>query len=409
MRGGARLGNRSSGEVLAALPDEIAATVVRDGPAVVIACGTEEVIESNGTAVFAALDALSSGWWAGFISYELGRAVERVERRVRRAANLPDARFMRFSARVRLQPGHDPIFEGRGDALRRLVDAVDNPEPVPAPEGIDRWTSSLNHDEYEQGVRTIVELIESGHCYQANLTRRLTGQPVDAIRLWSAVDAGNPAPHATFFRFDDLAIVSASPELFLHLDGGRVFTRPIKGTNKNALDLMASAKDYAENVMIVDLSRNDLGRIAVPGSIQVPGLCELETHPGLVHLVSTVSAEMRDGVGLGGLLRATFPPASVTGAPKPRVLQVIEDLEPVTRDIYCGALGWIDTDQARADLSVAIRTFAIDEETRFGVGSGITADSNPTAEWEETELKASRLLALAGTTSARVQVGAGLR
>jgi len=192
--------------------------------------------------------------------------------------------------------------------------------------------------------------------------------------------------------------VSASPERFLAVDGAAVETRPIKGTAVHEADLRASEKDRAENVMIVDLARNDLGRVCEPGSVHVPGLCELEAHPGLVHLVSTVRGSRRAEVGLGGLLRATFPPASVTGAPKPRVLQEIEDLEPVRRGIYCGAVGWIDTVADRADLAVAIRTFVIAAgETQLGVGGGITADSDPAAEWHETELKAARLLTVAGT------------
>ena len=173
-------------------------------------------------------------------------------------------------------------------------------------------------------------------------------------------------------------MISASPERFLRVDGRDVETRPIKGTAVSPARLLASAKDRAENVMIVDLARNDLGRVCEPGSVQVPSLCELETHPGLVHLVSTVRGALRPEVGLGGLLRATFPPASVTGAPKPRVLQEIEDLEPVSRGVYCGAVGWIDTVADRADLAVAIRTFTVaDGATQLGVGGGITADSEP--------------------------------
>jgi para-aminobenzoate synthetase component 1 len=192
--------------------------------------------------------------------------------------------------------------------------------------------------------------------------------------------------------------VSASPERFLRVDGRRVETRPIKGTAVSPAWLRASEKDRAENVMIVDLARNDLGRVCRPGSVTVPGLCELEPHPGLVHLVSTVRGTLRDDVGFGGLLRATFPPASVTGAPKPRVLQAIEDLEPVRRGVYCGAVGWVDTVRDRADLAVAIRTFTVTPAgTQLGVGGGITADSDPAAEWRETELKAARLLAAAGT------------
>jgi para-aminobenzoate synthetase component 1 len=161
--------------------------------------------------------------------------------------------------------------------------------------------------------------------------------------------------------------------------------------------LERSAKDRAENVMITDLARNDLGRVCVPGSVAVPALCLPEAHPGLWHLVSTVTGRLRPGVGTGALVRATFPPASVTGAPKPRVLQAIEDLEPVTRGVYCGAVGWIDPAEAALELNVAIRTFQIlTGRTHLGVGGGITVDSDPAAEWRETELKAARLLAVAG-------------
>jgi anthranilate/para-aminobenzoate synthase component I len=182
-----------------------------------------------------------------------------------------------------------------------------------------------------------------------------------------------------------------------------VETRPIKGTAGQRSVLVRSAKDRAENVMITDLARNDLGRVCIPGSVAVPALCAAEAHPGLWHLVSTVTGELRPGVGTGALVRATFPPASVTGAPKPRVLQAIEDLEPVTRGVYCGAVGWIgELDQppprhAALELNVAIRTFQILEgRTHLGVGGGITVDSDPAAEWRETELKAARLLAVAG-------------
>src|SRR5262249_37188955 len=160
-----------------------------------------------------------------------------------------------------------------------------------------------------------------------------------------------------------------------------------KGTAAHADWLRASKKDHAENVMITDLSRNDLGRVCEYGSIHVPGLCDVEAHPGLQHMVSTVRGELRDDVTLGALLRATFPPASVTGAPKPRVMQAIEDLEPVRRGVYCGAIGWIDGDRARAELAVAIRTFTItNNRTYLGVGGGIVADSRADAEWNETEL-----------------------
>jgi para-aminobenzoate synthetase component 1 len=202
-------------------------------------------------------------------------------------------------------------------------------------------------------------------------------------------------------------VVSASPERFLRVERDSVETRPIKGTGTDAGQLRASGKDRAENVMIVDLARNDLGRVCRPGTVAVPDLCRIEQHPGLVHLVSTVRGRRRDDVGLGSLLRAVFPPASITGAPKPRVMQAIEDLEPVPRGVYCGATGWFDATRDRADLAVAIRTFSCtDRVTTFGVGAGITIDSDPAAEWDETELKAARLLALAGARTEPVLAGA---
>jgi para-aminobenzoate synthetase component 1 len=196
---------------------------------------------------------------------------------------------------------------------------------------------------------------------------------------------------------DDLAVVSASPERFLRVDGRYVETRPIKGTAVDGAFLRDSEKDHAENVMIVDLARNDLGRVCEFGSVAVPGLMDIEPHPGLHHLVSTVTGTLRADIGLRELVRATFPPASVTGAPKPRVLQTIEDLEPVRRGVYCGAVGWIDADQARVDLAVAIRTFTLaGGRSYLGVGGGIVADSIAAREWAETELKAARLLAAVG-------------
>ena len=223
------------------------------------------------------------------------------------------------------------------------------------------------------------------------------------MALFAALERANPSPHGAFLRLGDVpdvsavAVVSASPERFLSWRGPDVETRPIKGTGTDPGALRASDKDRAENVMIVDLARNDLGRVCEPGSVVVPALCAVEAHPGLHHLVSTVRGRRRSGAGVGALVRATFPPASVTGAPKPRVLQMIEDLEPVRRGVYCGAVGWFDTECERGDLNVGIRTFTVAHGcTHLGVGAGIVADSQPASEWTETELKAARLLRAAG-------------
>jgi len=280
------------------------------------------------------------------------------------------------------------------------VRAVDELPPLPDLDAdLGEGTSSLSPVEHELLVGRIHQLLADGDCYQVNLTRRVT-YPVapDPLALFGAIARANPAPHAMVCTFGAaLAIVSASPECFLHVDGREVETRPIKGTAREGSALLASAKDRAENVMIVDLARNDLGRVCEFGSVHVPALFTVERHPGLAHLVSTVRGRLRTDVGLDDLVRATFPPASVTGAPKPRVLQAIEDLEPVRRGVYCGAVGWIDADRARTELAVAIRTFTIaGGNTSLGLGGGIVADSCAHAEWAETELKGERLLRAAG-------------
>ncbi len=266
---------------------------------------------------------------------------------------------------------------------------------------LEQWSSSLDRDGFADRVREIGRLLAAGDCYQVNLTRQLICErPADPVALFAALSRENPAPYGSIVRLAGVSVVSASPECFLRWTGPLVETHPIKGTASTAAALESSAKDHAENVMIVDLARNDLGRIGVPGSIEVPELFRIEEHPGLFHLVSSVRARRRPGVTPAELLRATFPPASVTGAPKPRVLQVIEDLEPVRRGVYCGALGWIDTERDAGDLAVAIRTFTIaGGETTLGVGAGIVADSDPDGEWAETELKAARLLRAAGVGS----------
>jgi para-aminobenzoate synthetase component 1 len=406
-----------SGHVLAALPRQDAATIVRDGATTVVAFGAQESLGAPDEP-FAALDRLANGWWAGVASYELGHRVEHVTPRAGAgcgAKSVPALALVRFAARAELRTD-GVVLHGRGAARRALERALDAPAAAPGARAVGHpWSSDLDRSEFERRVRAVQDLVRAGECYQVNLTRRLHGPALDPVALWCAVDAGNPAPHGGFWR-DAIAgpaaaptVVSASPERFLRVDGDALETRPIKGTARDVSVLRNSAKDRAENVMIVDLARNDLGRVCVPGSVRVPDLCRVERHPGLVHLVSTVRGTRRADVGWGALLRATFPPASITGAPKPRVMQAIEDLEPEPRGVYCGAFGWIDADADRADLAVAIRTFACTPTTTtFGVGAGITIDSEPEAEWAETELKAARLLALAGAPAHRsAPVGAG--
>ncbi|TDD72842.1 chorismate-binding protein [Actinomadura rubrisoli] len=286
-------------------------------------------------------------------------------------------------------------YEGKVTCAR-FADVRPAPHPggVWAPPG--EWSSSLDESAYVAGVERIRDAIADGVVYQANLCRVLSaplGAGADIAGLGARLARGNPAPHAMTLRVPGLEVASASPELYLARDGDVVESRPIKGTGRTADDLLP--KDRAENVMIVDLVRNDLGRVARPGSVEVPGLCELEEHPGLVHLVSTVRARLAGG-GWPELLAATFPPGSVTGAPKSSALTLLDELEPVPRGPYCGAIGWVDADSRRGALAVGIRSFwTEDGMLRFGTGAGITWGSDPRREWRETELKAARLLEVA--------------
>jgi para-aminobenzoate synthetase component 1 len=261
------------------------------------------------------------------------------------------------------------------------------------------WRSSLDGAAFRAGVGAIRDAIAAGDVYQVNLTRRLSAPlppEADVAALGAALADGNPAPYSAVVRIPAIGchVASASPERFLWRDGARVASAPIKGTAPDASGL--TAKDRAENVMIVDLVRNDLGRICEYGSVEVPALLALEEHPGLVHLVSTVTGRLRPGLGWADAIGATFPPGSVTGAPKLSALEHIAALEPVARGVYCGAVGWVDADRRQGDLNVAIRTFWFDDgQLHLGTGGGITWDSDPQDEWEETELKARRLLRVA--------------
>ena len=268
----------------------------------------------------------------------------------------------------------------------------------PAPED---WTSSLDRDGFCKGVDAIRDAIAAGDVYQVNLTRRLSAPlppDADVAALGAALAEGNPAPYSAVVRLpqDGVLVASASPERFLCRDGDLVESSPIKGTAPTA-DRFTD-KDRAENVMIVDLVRNDLGRVCEFGSVTVPALWSVQEHPGLVHLVSTVRGRLSPGRGWADAVAATFPPGSVTGAPKLAALAHIARLEPVDRGVYCGAIGWVDADRRRGDLNVAIRTFWVEDGTLcFGTGGGITWDSTPDGEWAETELKARRLLSVASS------------
>ncbi len=268
----------------------------------------------------------------------------------------------------------------------------------------------LAAEEFRRMIRRTVDYIEAGDIYQANITQRFqaalpagfeSGGP-GRLALYDALRRRNPATFAAFVDLGERAILSSSPERFLKVAGKRIETRPIKGTRPRganpaedsalARELLASEKDRAENLMIVDLLRNDLGRVAKLGSVKVPVLFGLESYATVHHLVSVVTAELDEGRNAVDLLRAAFPGGSVTGAPKIRAMEIIAELEPTARGPYCGAIGYLSATGAM-DTNIAIRTLLIDgDRISFQVGGGIVADSDPGAEYQETLDKARALL-----------------
>lgn len=258
-----------------------------------------------------------------------------------------------------------------------------------------KWESGTSESEYLEYVEKIREEIASGGVYQVNACRRLSIKSSATLDLaFANILESNPAPFASYLRLDGLEIASASPELFLTRDGDQIKTSPIKGTKRSVTEKFGS-KDRAENVMIVDLMRNDLGQICIPGSIAVPDLLRDEDHPGLSHLVSDVTGTLRLGIAWAEILTALLPAGSISGAPKSAAKRIISQSEPTARSIYCGVIGWVHCDQAV--LSVAIRTFwRAGEYIQFGTGAGITWSSDANAEWEETQLKAERLISIVG-------------
>ena len=317
-------------------------------------------------------------------------------------------------------------FDGPVRAWR--LAEVERTEPIAEPADPSRtwrgpepgaWATSLDRAAYVAGVDRIREAIRDGVVYQVNLCRILTaalaagvggpdGATPDAVALSQLLAVGNPARYAARITLPAIGdappvwIVSASPELYLAVDDRTVASSPIKGTAAPGVPMLE--KDIAENVMIADLVRNDLSHVALPGSVAVPELLAEHAHPGLVHLQSTVTATLAPAFDWTSemwpaLLGGTFPPGSVSGAPKSSALEIIAREEAAPRGPYCGAIGWVDADRRRAELAVGIRTFWWTPEDggrlHFGTGAGITWGSDPSGEWEETELKAARLIGLA--------------
>ncbi|MCH7814234.1 MAG: aminodeoxychorismate synthase component I, partial [Planctomycetes bacterium] len=307
-------------------------------------------------------------------------------------------------------PERPPLAE-RLDRVRDRLESAQPPEPVawdqpPCPQPV----PNMSRQAYLARVERILRYIEAGDVYQVNLTQRLTTTTsADALNLYRRLRRANPSGYAALLSWDDRAVISSSPELFLDLRDGCVVTRPIKGTRPRTDDeaddarrrseLLACSKDRAELTMIVDLLRNDLGRVCAWGTVQVTSPAELETHPTVHHLVGTIRGRLRPGCDWADLLRASFPGGSITGAPKIRAMQIIDELEPTCRSVYCGSIGYLGLDGSLC-LNIAIRTMVLDAgRLHLFAGGGIVADSDPQAEYDEGMAKASGMLRALGHAS----------
>jgi len=370
-----------------------------------------------------------TGGAVGYWAYDYGRRLERLPALATDDTGLPDAvlalydvigaydhqshQTWLFSSGLPLEePG---IRAGRAQArLDRFLQMIaagrrlTGPLPGRNAEAV-RPVSTFTPERYREAVEQVKRRIAAGDIYQANLSQRWTveaniAEPNElGLMLAESLAIGSPVPYGAFFGAGDHAIVSASPERFLELRGRTVETRPIKGTRPRSSDpatdarlaaeLVASAKDRAENIMIVDVLRNDLGRVCVTGSVEAPALCELESFAQVHHLVSRVTGELEPGRDAFDLLDACFPGGSITGAPKHRAMEILEELEPVRRHIYTGSIGYVDW-RGDADWSIAIRTMLVTPgAVRFSAGGGITSGSDPDAEFEETLVKAEGMRA----------------
>jgi len=357
----------------------------------------------------------------GYIAYDCGACLERVTPPARREGLTDDIALDFYDTVLALDhaagtatllstgfPETEPgPRAARAEArLAAFADLLrDAPAPEPAPDcGTLAWRSNFTRQAYERAVETVRDYIRAGDIYQANIAQRFTADlpaGFDPFALYRRLRETNPATFGAYQEFEGLTVASSSPERFVRLDGRHVETRPIKGTAKRLPDpaedraaaegLAASAKDRAENVMIVDLLRNDLSRVCEPGSVAVPVLCGLETYAGVHHLVSVVTGTLRDGLDGLDLLEKTFPGGSITGAPKIRAMDIIAEIEGDAREIYCGAIGRIGFD-GDLDTSIAIRTvFMDDREAVLQAGGGVTLLSEPGPEYDETLAKAERV------------------
>lgn len=404
--------------------------ILGDGPDVPLGDPLETLEAIIGTTRVVAdgdLPPLHSGL-VGFLGFDAVRFIERLPDRPPDDRELPVmvwhavgalAAVDRFAQTITLlrnvTPGPDPgaAYDAAVAALRDDVERLGQasrrpPRPVPGFDTVPAATASMSEEAFTRAVLRAVEHIEAGDAFQVVPSIRfavpLASDPFDVYRALRIV---NPSPYMFFLRHGDLAIAGSSPELMVRVRDGRVHSRPIAGTRPRGTDLdddlrlehelLADPKERAEHVMLIDLARNDLGRVSEFGSVTVDDLMVIERYSHVMHIVSGVSGDLREGVGPVDVLRATFPHGTVSGAPKVRAIEIIDELEPVARGPYAGAVGYLDF-SGNVDTAIALRTMVTDGTTAWvQAGAGIVADSDPAAEYRECVAKARAVLAAIGS------------
>lgn len=342
----------------------------------------------------------------GLFGYDLGRRVETLPDIAQRDITLPDMAVGIYDwALIADHHLQRLTLVCHGDIQARIRWMEQHTQPVNRlPFHLDApWQANMSREEYGVKFRRIQEYIHSGDCYQINLAQRFaTAYQGDEWQAFLRLNQANRAPFSAFLRLPENAVLSLSPERFIWLKDQQIQTRPIKGTLPRCEDpaedarqaerLAASEKDRAENLMIVDLLRNDIGRVATPGSVRVPELFVVEPFPAVHHLVSTITAELPADCHASALLRACFPGGSITGAPKVRAMEIIEELEPQRRNGYCGSIAYISC-CGTMDSNITIRTLLTEQGKIYcWAGGGIVADSQEQAEYQETFDKIARIL-----------------
>jgi para-aminobenzoate synthetase component I len=347
------------------------------------------------------------GGLAGFIAYDFGRKLEPKAKIAKRKAIAPDVVLHHYETVISFDHLQERawIVSGLESQLDELEVLLKRKPALLGSHLASAFEFQKTREAHESAVQKAIDYILAGDIFQANITQTLSAKVADDFDIYGfykILCMRNPAPFQALLDFEQIKVISSSPERLVSFDGATAQARPIKGTRKRDADpsrdaelvaeLLASRKDRAENVMIVDLLRNDLSRVSKPGTVRVPVLCGLESYANVHHLVSVVTGELRNGLGQVDLLEAVFPGGSITGAPKIRAMEVIDELEDTPRGVYCGVIGYLGTN-GHCDFNIAIRTVQIaDGMARVQGGGGITARSQPTAEYDESLVKVKRIL-----------------